>query len=264
LESSSSNDSTGRGVLAGARISALVLRIGPQVGAARGSGASSKFDTLCLVNTETASAPLPTLTLRFPSRRALLSASRANGPQLTLFAPTTAPPPMGMELRLDISCADTPGNFELVGKVIFVRERSRGPGQQPGVGIAFVEQEKRRAAEMLARCAGKPGALGTSSSQRVPVDVKCVVRAGGRKYPAHLRDLSSSGAFVCLPAVKPLREGTVLEIQIEPAFLGFGGTRVNAKVIWSGRKAGLAGFGARFISDPALVRPSLRRYLDPR
>lgn len=197
------------------------------------------------------------LQLQFPNRRALLASARAEGPELSLFASGHTDLPVGSEVAVEITVANTGLCFELEGRVR-VHLASRF-GRQ-GVGISFGGVHKRGAAQMLAICAGRAVDDGTSLDTRHDVDVRCVVNLGGTRLRGALRDVSNTGAFIGTrgDAVPP--HNAELTIQVEPLFGRWGGRTLKARVVWVGLKKGVPGFGVRFLEVGALVRESLRRY----
>jgi hypothetical protein len=200
--------------------------------------------------------------VRFPSRRSVLSSSRADGNQLTLFVPTEEPIATGAALRLYCSFGDSDRHFVIVGSAAFRREGDPGPGQNRGVVVQFHDTEqKKSAAEMIAFCAGRAPDQGTSTSPRVPTAIACLVRIGSNTFPAEVKDLSVSGAFVSSAQLSKLKSGTDVSLQLEPRLFGLLGTTLKARLLWSGQKNGRVGFGARFTQDPNVVRPALKKFL---
>lgn len=201
------------------------------------------------------------LQVRFPTKRYVLVSARAEGASLTLFFPTSAAVSQGVLVRLRVSFADADRQFELAGKVIFLRGGSWGIGAEQGIGVAFTGEDKRIAAQMFAFCAGKPLQLGTATCRRVPTRIRCRLRADGKSVKAEVRDLSSGGAFVAGPFTKDLRVGSDLQIQLEPGWFGLGGKRLEMRVLWHGEKGGSPGFGGRFLGDQLRIGPVLKAYL---
>lgn len=202
-----------------------------------------------------------TLSVVFPTRRHLLSSSRVDGSNLSLFVPSDRFPATGTPVRLLLSFADSDLRFELIGTVNFHRPVSRGPTQPTGIAVSFEGNDKRSASRMLALCAGKSSELGSASSPRYGKSIDCTLRVGTKKMHAQVRDLSTGGAFVVAPSVIRIRVGAEVEIELSGGFLGIGAKKLAARVVWCGEKYGATGFGARFLGGAEIVRPSLRGLL---
>jgi len=200
--------------------------------------------------------------VRFPTKRYVLVSARAEGANLTLFFPTAAPVAQGSLVRLSVSFGDADQQFELAGKVTFLRGTGWGLGAEPGIGVAFTGEEKRAAAQMFAYCAGKPLQLGTATRRRIPTRIRCRLRLGGKSVKAEVRDLSTGGAFVAAPVTKDLPVGSDLQIQLEPGWFGLGGKKLEIRVLWHGQKGGSAGFGGRFLGDQLRISPVIKGYLE--
>lgn len=201
------------------------------------------------------------LPVRYPHRGAVLSNSRAEGTNLTLFVPGWVNLAIGADVILEITFSDSELHFEVEGRVSFQRKLPAGPRQQPGLGFCFVAHQKRPAAQMIAQCAGRALEDGTAMGSRHPVTVSCLVKFNGSNVPAEVKDLSNSGAFIGAPKLRGLREDEELTIHLEPIFGRWGGQVLHAKVIWVGDKKGIAGFGVRFVDDAMYVRTSLKKHL---
>ena len=202
-----------------------------------------------------------TIIAHYPTRRVVLASCRTASGSLSLFVPTTDPIPAGSAVRLRVTFGDVSEVFELDGTVTWRRAQARGLGLEPGLGVEFASSEKFRAAQMLAFCAGRPLAHGTACERRVAAKVPCLVRVGRHRVTGQIRDLSSSGAFVGGASLARLPQGTELCIQLSKGWLGFGVRELKARVVWSGNKNGVLGFGARFMDDATRTRPILRKYL---
>jgi Tfp pilus assembly protein PilZ len=206
--------------------------------------------------------PSPTsLTIRFATRRSALGSYRIDGPTISLFVPTEAAVEVGGPAELDISFGDCAQTFLLRGRITWRRAEARGMKLAPGLGIAFVGGEKFEVARMLAFCAGKSLDLGTSGDPRVPTTIECQLSIGTRQLRTKVRDLSSSGAFISLPEGTKLAPGREISVTLEPGWFGLGGKTLEARVVWTGRKGGGHGFGARFVGPPGELRPLLRKYV---
>lgn len=206
-----------------------------------------------------ASVGVTPLRAHYPSRRVALASYRSMRGELSLFVPTPLPVAPGETVTVEVSFGDCAQTFALQGQVTWRRESARGLGQEQGLGIAFPPEQKFKAAKMLAFCAGRPVEAGTAGEQRFPTDVPCCVVVGERQLRGTIRDLSATGAFVNAPATLP--RGTELAIHIRAGWLGLGQRELRARVVWTGAKNGVFGFGARFVEDAARMRPALRRYL---
>lgn len=198
------------------------------------------------------------LTVQFPNRRALLTSARTEKGTLSLFVPRNDEVRTGAEVTLDVSVEGTALRFSLRGVVRQLLLNA--PGGRQGMGVNFVGDHKREAAQMLASCAGRAPGDGTALDSRHDVDLRCVVNLPGTRVKAAVKDVSSTGAFIGGPLLPPVRGDTELTIQLEP-FLGLWGGRVlKARVIWVGEKRGVPGMGVRFLDATAEVRESLKKH----
>jgi hypothetical protein len=191
------------------------------------------------------------LNVVFTSPREVLKYSRSGGKELSIFFPCGHPPNLGDSVSLGVTFVARHEEFELQGVVTFIRDTSRGLMQPQGVVVNFVSPEQRKkAAEFIAFCAGRPASAGTAGAQRTQVDELCVVHAARSTVRGSVRDLSSTGAFVAAPLPRTVRPGADVELRVRPWLGLFGGQRRFARVIWIGSKYGQQGFGVRFV--PAL------------
>lgn len=184
--------------------------------------------------------------VNYLSRRAVLSAGRANGASLTLFVPCQVAVPAGEHVSISVYFEDCKRTFELRGVALSSIGHSASPTQ--GFTLSFEGQEKREVAQMLAFCANKPLRMGTAASPRFDVKVPCRIKLSHGTANGTIVDLSRTGAFVSgrMPKVRP---GDQLEVQMAPGLLGFGGTTLDARVVWKGSKDGRNGFAVRFAGE---------------
>ena len=194
---------------------------------------------------------------QYPSRRALLASARPEGSVLSLFVPGSEQVPVGTEVVVLISIEGTALRFQLEGRV---RVQFPQHFTRPGLGVAFAGDQKRAAAEMMARLAGRSPDSGTALDSRHEVDVKCVVKLRDSKVEGAMKDVSSTGAFIGASTVPALTSDAELIIQLEPMFGRWGGRLLRARVVWVGEKRGVSGFGVRFLDATAHVRESLKRH----
>ncbi|MGA9520783.1 MAG: PilZ domain-containing protein [Myxococcaceae bacterium] len=204
------------------------------------------------------------ISVQYPSRRTFLTASRAEGSSLMLFVPTAEEVRPGELVRLEIQVGSFDRRFELVGRAGSPTAVRMGLVREPGFGFSIEGAFKRDAAEMIALCAGRTPSLGTAACQRYAADIRCTVQDGSRRLLARVSDLSAGGMFVATQTPGKLAPGTMVEVTFEPRLFGLGGTRVDAKVVWRGKKRGLSGFGARFIENGPGLQRVFRKYLERR
>lgn len=199
------------------------------------------------------------LQVHYPNRRALLSSARAERSVLSLFVPGSAHVAAGSDVTLDITVEGTALRFELAGRVRLqlAAHGTRGAG----LGVAFLGEQKRAAAQMLASCAATSADDGPTLEPRHQVDVRCLVNLHGKRLQGALRDVSSTGAFIRAPLLPALHGEAELTIQLEPLFGRWGGRVLKARVIWVGQKKGVPGFGVRFLEATSLVLESLKKHL---
>lgn len=199
--------------------------------------------------------------VRYASRRDALVSYRSSREELSLFVPTDEPVETGRHVRLEVGFGDAEQTFALQGRVAFRIERRAG-GRPGGLTVVFEASERGEVVRMLDYCAGRPSAMGSTVEDRVPAQIRVLVRLGRRAVAGCVRDLSASGVFVAGEAPAGLERGSEVEIQLGRGLLGLlGARRLRASVVWQGVKYGVRGFGARFVEDPARTRAVLHRWL---
>ncbi|MBN1204747.1 MAG: PilZ domain-containing protein [Myxococcaceae bacterium] len=206
-------------------------------------------------------ASVTSLEVRYDSRRAVLSASKTERGTLTLFVPTPHALLQGTRVRLMITFGDGDERFELQG-VALTGGRALGRNGEGGFLASFVGDDKRRAAEMIAFCAQRPLSMGTASRERLTLRKSCKLKLGNRQVPGELRDLSQTGAFVVGRQLGKLKEGEPVWLKVGGGLLGLGGTWLEARVIWQGKKGEEPGVGLRFTGNEAKQASAIQRLLD--
>ncbi|PZR08428.1 MAG: hypothetical protein DI536_24940 [Archangium gephyra] len=204
-------------------------------------------------------AAVTALKVRYPHRRALLAAARAEGPVLSLFVPGHTELAPGTALAIEVSLDDSSLRFSLNGTVR--AQFQRIARQEPGLAVVFTGEAKRPVAEMVAICAGRSVEDGTALDSRLQVDVSCLVDVSGQSVRAVMRDVSNSGAFIGTPSAPSLRPESELTVRFDPLFGRWGGNPLAARVVWVGHKHGMSGFGVRFLESAAIVRERLKKHL---
>jgi Tfp pilus assembly protein PilZ len=202
----------------------------------------------------------PIVDLQYASRRALLSAARSQGSKLMLFAASDTELPVGKDVRLRISIAGTTQRFELFGTVLEHTWAGNG-SRASGLTVGFQGDEKRFAAEMIAFCADRPRFMGTASSERQEVEIRCKVKGAYGSREAVIVDLSRTGAFIATEVLRGIHSGSRLSVQLEPSVLGLGGTWLEGKVIWLGYKGTHTGLGIQFVGVDEKQSKMLNKYL---
>ncbi len=198
-----------------------------------------------------------TLKVRYPHRRALLAAARAEGAVLSLFVPGHTDVAPGTALSLEVNLDDSPLRFALQGTV----RAQLSVRSEPGLAVVFTGEAKRPVAEMVALCAGRAVADGTALDSRLQVDVSCLIDLSGQSVRAVMRDVSNSGAFIGTPSPPGVRPDSELTVRFDPLFGRWGGNPLAARVVWVGHKHGMSGFGVRFLESTAIVRERLKKHL---
>lgn len=201
------------------------------------------------------------LEVRYASRRGLLSSAKADRGTLTLFVPTTRRIAQGTRLRLAITFDDATERFELEGLTLNQTQRFGRDGRG-GFLVGFEGEHKRRAAEMVALCAGRPSPMGTASRERIPIRKSCQLKVGEEVVDGELRDLSQTGAFVVCRKLTRLNEGEPVWLKVEAGLFGMGGTWLEARVVWKGEKGEERGVGLRFTGNEAKQATAIQRLLE--
>jgi len=200
------------------------------------------------------------LRIRYPHRRALLAAARAEGSVLSLFVPGQPTHTVGTPLELEISLGDSPLRFSVAGTVR-ARFDSQLARQEPGLAVVFQGDAKKPVAEMVAICAGRALEDGTALDSREQVNVSCLLEFPRNTLRGVIRDFSNTGAFIGIAEQLDATPGLEVTVKLDLLFGRWGGSPLKARVIWNGRKYGVHGFGVRFVDAPSLVRERLKKHL---
>jgi hypothetical protein len=206
-------------------------------------------------------APATSLEVRYASRRALLSSAKTERGALTLFVPTSRAILQGSPVRLTITFADSEGRFELEGHAL-TGGRAIGRNGEGGFLASFAGDHKRRASEMIAFCAQRPLSMGTASRERLAIRKSCQLKLAERQVSGELRDLSQTGAFVVGQQFGKVKEGDPVWLKVAGGLLGLGGTWLEARVVWQGKKDEEPGLGLRFTGNEARQASAIQRLLD--
>jgi hypothetical protein len=201
------------------------------------------------------------LEVRYASRRAVLTASKTERGTLTLFVPTAYAPLQDTRVLLRITFGDSDERFELQGTAVSAG-RAIGRDGQGGFLASFAGEHKRRAAEMIAFCAQRPRSMGTASRERIPLRKSCQLKLGERQVPGELKDLSQTGAFVVGRQLGKVKEGDPVWLKVTGGLFGLGGTWIEARVVWQGKKDEEPGLGLRFTGNDARQAAAIQRLLD--
>lgn len=204
------------------------------------------------------------LIVQYPSRRSVLTASRAEGAKMTLFVPSDVHVRVGETLTLDVQIASVPRQFVLSTRVAALGGARAGLAGTAGFTVTFEGPCKREAAEMIAICAGRAPAQGTSISARFMTRIKCHVRNGSNRLKGFIADFSSGGVFIAVPPTAKVQVGSEVQLLVEPGWFGFGGTCVAARVVWRGVKHGEKGIGVRFTEDSSRIQSLMRKHVTDR
>jgi hypothetical protein len=200
------------------------------------------------------------LDVQYASRRALLLAAKSERGALSLFVPTSRVVLQDALVRLRISLADASERFDLQGRAASGKRPGRsGTG---GFLAVFTGEDKRRAAEMIAFCAQRPLSMGTASRERIPLRKGCLLKQEELELPAELRDLSQTGAFVVGRQFSRLKADEPVWLKVTDGLFGLGGTWLEARVVWQGKKAEERGLGLRFTGNESRQALAIQRLLE--
>ncbi|WP_224367044.1 PilZ domain-containing protein [Hyalangium versicolor] len=200
------------------------------------------------------------LEVQYASRRALLSAAKTERGTLTLFVPTSRGVLQGTRVRLTITFGEGDERFELHG-VAATGGRAIGRDGVGGFLVSFAGDHKRRAAEMIAFCAQRPLSMGTALRERLSLRKGCQLKVANRQIAGELRDLSQTGAFV-VSRLGKVKEGEPVWLKVDGGLFGMGGTWLEARVVWQGKKGEEQGLGLRFIGNEAKQATAIQRLLE--
>jgi hypothetical protein len=206
-------------------------------------------------------APATSLEVRYASRRALLTAAKTERGALSLFIPTSRAVLQGTAVRLAITFGDAEGRFELEG-VAASGGRAIGRKGEGGFLASFSGDNKRRAAELVAFCAQRPLAMGTALRERLIIRKNCQLKVADQKLSGELRDLSQTGAFIVGRQFGKVKEGEPVWMKVPSGLLGLGGTWLEARVVWQGKKDEEPGVGLRFTGNEARQASEIQRLLE--
>ncbi|HEX8699819.1 MAG TPA: PilZ domain-containing protein [Myxococcaceae bacterium] len=201
------------------------------------------------------------LDVRYASRRALLVSAKTERGALTIFVPTSRALLQGTPVRLTITLGDDAARFELEG-VAVTGGRAIGRNGEGGFLVGFSGEYKRRAAEMIAFCAQRPLSMGTALRERLVLRKSCQLKLSDRQISGELRDLSQTGAFVVGRGLGKVKEGDPAWLKVEGGLFGLGGTWLEARVVWQGKKDEEPGLGLRFTGNEASQAATIQRLLD--
>jgi hypothetical protein len=201
------------------------------------------------------------LEVRYASRRSLLSGAKTERGALTLFVPTSRSVYQGFRVRMTITFGDATERFELLG-VALSGGRATGRDGEGGFIASFSGDHKRRAAEVFAFCAQRPRSMGTATRERVALRKNCQLKLADRQIPGEVRDLSQTGAFVVAQKLGKLKEGEPVWLKVSGGLFGIGGTWLEARVVWLGKKGEEKGVGLRFTGNETKQASAIQRLLD--
>ncbi|HYH96137.1 PilZ domain-containing protein [Hyalangium sp.] len=201
------------------------------------------------------------LEVRYASRRTLLSASKTERGTLTLFVPTSHVVSQGTSVQITITFGDVDDRFELQGLAL-TRTQAIGRDGVGGFIASFLGDHKRRAAEMIAFCARRPLSMGTASRERLVIRKSCQLKLANQQVPGELRDLSQTGAFVVGRKLGKIKVGEPVWLKVAGGLFDMGGTWLEARVIWQGKKGEEQGLGLRFTGNEARQASAIQRLLD--
>ncbi|HYI03188.1 PilZ domain-containing protein [Hyalangium sp.] len=206
-------------------------------------------------------ASATSLEVRYASRRALLSSSKTERGTLTLFVPTMQRVAQDARVRLMVTFGDSDERFEIQG-VALTWTQAGGRDGAGGFLASFQGDDKRRAAEMIAFCAQRPLSMGTASRERLTLRKSCQLKLAKQQVPGELRDLSQTGAFVVGRQLGKIQAGEPVWLKVDGGLFGMGGTWLEARVVWQGRKGEELGLGLRFTGNEARQASAIQRLLE--
>lgn len=179
---------------------------------------------------------------------------------LSLFVPGQPTHAVGERVRLEISLADSPAVFTFEGTVR-ARFDTALTRQEPGLAVVLQGEAKKPVAEMVALCAGRPLEDGTALDSRAQLNVPCLLEFPHAQVRGVIRDVSNTGAFIGTTHLVDAAPGDEVTLKLATLFGRWGGHPLAARVVWSGRKYGVHGFGVRFVDPQAVVRERLKKHL---
>lgn len=191
------------------------------------------------------------LPVKYPTRRALLASVHREGESVSLFVPGEAAVTRNVDVRLKVAFGDSNKNYYLSGTVQSVILA----GANAGFTLGLRTDADRQSFEYAFAYCSK----NQQPAARFHSSIDCTVDLGRDKVPARIKDLSLTGAFVASRRFSLLKLGDQLGIDVKGGFLGLGRIHVQGKVVWTGEKNGVPGFGIQFVGDLQGVRSLLKR-----
>lgn len=183
------------------------------------------------------------LRVSYATSAAFLDAYFPNGALGGVLVETDADLPLGHEVQLEIRFDPGPRRpFHARVRVAWRRLRGKG-SLRAGVGLEFLPTEREARDALLAFARGGEIALPDRGHERIPADLKVLVRTGRGSRVERSGDISEGGVFVRTPEALPV--GEVLDLTIRTRF-ALRGISVTGRVIWH-RSAPEPGMGVQFL-----------------
>jgi uncharacterized protein (TIGR02266 family) len=156
---------------------------------------------------------------------------------------TDADLPLGEPVQLEIRFEPGPKRpFHARARVAWRRLRGKG-NLRAGVGLEFLPTEREARDALLTFARGGEMPTPDRGYERIPAELKVLVRTSQGSRPERSGDISEGGVFIRTPETVPV--GQPLEMTIRPRF-GLRGIPVTGRVIWH-RGGAEGGMGVQFL-----------------
>jgi uncharacterized protein (TIGR02266 family) len=183
------------------------------------------------------------LRVSYSTSSAFLDAYFPNGALGGVLVETDADLPLGEPVDLEIRFEPGPKRpFHARARVAWRRLRGKG-NLRAGVGLEFLPTERDNRDALLSYARGGEMHVPDRGHERVPADIRVLVRTESGARIERSADISEGGVFVRTPDLQPV--GGVVEMSIRPRF-SLRGIALAGRVIWHARGP-QAGMGLQFL-----------------
>jgi type IV pilus assembly protein PilZ len=195
------------------------------------------------------------LRVSYPTSSGFLDAYFPNGALGGVLVETDADLPLGDEVALEIRFESGPKRpFHARVRVAWRRLRGKG-SLRAGVGLEFLPTEREARDALLSFARGGEITVPDRDHERIPADLKVLVRTPQGARVDRSGDISEGGLFIRTPDMLPV--GEALDMTIRPRF-ALRGIVLAGRVIWhrGGREPGM---GVQFLFENEEQRRRVER-----
>ncbi len=186
------------------------------------------------------------LKARYRSAQDFLRGYQAAFPHGGVFFPTREHAAVGEPVLAEVRFPELGDRMLMRSFVAWRRSARVREGTAAGIGVEFLESERKKLEFMLAVARGEAsGCQVARNHRRIPVQlaVTWYVKEEHRPLAATLLDIGPGGAFLSTPEARPC--GTQVVVEITPPG-GAAPLAVEGRVAWSRTEPGAEGLGVEF------------------